>query len=70
MAGKAVPLKDNGEPLVNSDNEAQTVADAIESDAEDLATIIQERGWQEAIDSISSIQEGLDALSAFLQDKE
>lgn len=63
-------LKDNGEPLIANDTEAETVADAIESDAESLAEIIKEKGWQEAIDTITSIQEGIDALSQFLADKE
>ncbi len=63
-------LKDNGEPIVANDEEAVTVAEAVESDSEDLAETIREKGYVEALETISSIQEGLDALKQYLEDKE
>lgn len=63
-------LKDNGESLISNDSEAETVAGAIFSDAEDLVSTVQEKGYQEALDTVSSIQEGLDALKQYLEDKE
>lgn len=63
-------LKDNGEALVANDDEAIVVAEAMESEAEDLVSTIREKGYQEALETLTSIQEGLDALKQYLEDKE
>lgn len=64
------PTKNNGEPLVSNDDEAQTVADALANDTEDLPDIIRDRGWQEAIETLQDLQDGIDALHAYLANKE
>jgi len=64
------PLKDNGEPLVNNDAEAETVVAALVVDVDDLVDILADKDYQEALDSLQSIQEGIDALHAYLADKE
>lgn len=63
-------LKDNRQPLIANQEEAITIVEAISSDAEDLIDIVREEGVQEALETLSEIQTGVESLIEYFQNKE
>lgn len=58
-------MKENGEPLINSQAEAEKVVEALSGDAEDLIDIIKEQATEEALETLRDLQTGIEALIEF-----